>query len=262
MVYKTYCDKICFIYFFFEVQTMNIAICDDDKSFRDFLERHLKNYFDERSVPLNFFHFAGGEELLENKILFDLVFLDVEMGSLNGIEAGRALKNQSPHSIIFVVTSYDGYLDDAFKIRAFRFLSKPLNIVRLYRALDDAAELINNDMIVFNNTKTGMDVRIYTNDIIYLEIAKRKTKIVTVNDIYYSNEKLSVWRGKLNGISFISPHSSYITNIDYSIYHTRKLLVLAKKDLDGNIIEKYKINIAPKKQAEIKRMFFYVLETC
>jgi len=35
---------------------------------------------------------------------------------------------------------------------------------------------------------------------------------------------------------------------------------LAKRDLDGKIIEKYEINIAPKKQAEIKRLFFYVLE--
>jgi len=101
---------------------------------------------------------------------------------------------------------------------------------------------------------------VYTNDIIYLEIAKKKTKIVTVNDTYYSNEKISEWKNRLNGISFVCPHSSYIANLDYSINHTRTLLVLAKKDIDGNIIERYEINIAPKKQAEIKRLFFYVLE--
>ena len=54
---------------------MNIAICDDDKSFRDLLEKHLKHYFNERSIPLNFFQFGSGEELLENQLLFDLVFL-------------------------------------------------------------------------------------------------------------------------------------------------------------------------------------------
>ena len=238
---------------------MNIAICDDDKSFRDLLEKHLRNYFNERSIALNFFQFGSGEELLDNQLLFDLVFLDVEMGNINGIDTGTELKKRNPHNIIFVITSYDGYLDDAFKIRAFRFLSKPLSIVRLYKALD-AAELINNDIIVFYDVDTSSDVRVYTNDIIYIEIEKKKTKIVTVDNIYHSNEKIGIWKNKLNGISFVSPHSSYIANLDYSIKHTRTLLVLAKKDLDGNIIERYEINIAPKKQAEIKRLFFYVLE--
>lgn len=239
---------------------MNIAICDDDKSFRNLLEKHLKNYFDERSISLNFFQFSCGEDLLDNDILFDLVFLDIEMGEINGIDTGKELKRKNPHNIIFVITSYEGYLDDAFKIQAFRFLSKPLNVVRLYKALDDATELINNDIIVFYDVKSASDVRIYTIDIIFIEIDKKKTKIVTTNGTYYSNQKISVWKNKLNGISFVCPHSSYIANLDYSIKHTRTLLVLAKKDLDGNIIEKYEINIAPKRQAEIKNKFFYVLE--
>lgn len=239
---------------------MNIAICDDDKRFRDYLEKHLRNYYNERSISLNFFQFSSGEELLDNSLLFDLIFLDVEMGNINGIVTGKELKKKNPHSIIFVITSYEEYLDDAFMIRAFRFLSKPLNIVRLYKALDDAAELINNDIIVFYDMKESKNVRIYTNDIIYIEIEKKKTKIITVTGAYYSNEKISVWKSKLNGISFVCPHSSYIANLDYSINHTRTLLVLAKKDIDGNIIEKYEISIAPRKQAEIKKLFFYVLE--
>ena len=214
---------------------MNIAICDDDKSFRDLLEKHLRNYFNDRNISLNIFQFPSGEKLLENQLLFDLVFLDVEMGNINGIDTGKELKRRNPHNIIFVITSYDGYLDDA-------------------------AELINNDIIVFYDVKSGRNVRIYTNDIIYIEIKKKKTKIVTVDNIYYSNEKISVWKNRLNAISFVCPHSSYVTNLDYSVYHTRTLLVLAKRDLDGKIIEKYEINIAPKKQAEIKRLFFYVLE--
>lgn len=239
---------------------MNIAICDDDKKFRDFLENHLRNYYDERSIPLNFFHFSSGEEFLENDLLFDLVFLDVEMGNINGIDTGKELKKKNPHCIIIVITAYEKYLDDAFSIQAFRFLSKPLNIVRLYKALDDVAELINNDIIVFYDMQEKQNVRIYTNDIIYIEVKRKKIKIVTVNGTYYSNEKFEVWKSKLNGISFVSPHSSYIANLDYSINHTRTLLVLAKKDISGKIIERYEISIAPRKQAEIKRMFFYVLE--
>ncbi len=239
---------------------MNIAICDDDKNFRDELEKQLRTYFNERSASHNFLQFSCGEALLESELFFDLTFLDVEMGEINGIDTGKELKKRNPHNIIFVITSYDGYLDDAFKINAFRFLSKPLDLIRLHKALDDAAELMKNDVIAFYDTESATNLRIYTRDIIYIEIEKKKTKIVTADGTYHSNEKISVWKNKLNGISFVSPHSSYIVNLDYSVNHTRTMLVLAKKDSDGRISEKYEIAIAPNKQAEIKRKFFYCLE--
>ena len=239
---------------------MNIAICDDDKDFRAFLENSLRKYFNEKSFSLNIFQFESGEELLKNELLFDLVFLDVEMGIINGIETGKELKKRNPRNIIFVITSYNGYLDDAFKINAFRFLSKPLDVTRLYKALDDANDLLKNDIIVFNDMKTGENIRIYTNDIILLEVDGRKTKVVTINGTYLSKEKITDWKSRLNGISFVCPHSSYIVNLDYSIRHTRTELVLAKRDLDGNIVERYTVAIAPKRQAEIKKAFFYVLE--
>lgn len=239
---------------------MNIAICDDDSGFRNFLEQNLRAYFDEKSIPLNILQFASGESFLQHELLFDLVFLDVEMGKVNGIDTGKALKKKNPHCITIVITAHDGYLDDAFSIHAFRFLPKPLNILRLYKALDDATELLKNEMLVFYDVTSGDNVRVYTNDIIFLEIESRRTKIVTVNGVFCSNEKISYWKNRLNGISFVAPHASFIANLDYSIQHTRTQLVLAKKDLNGKILERYEIPISAKNQAEIKRAFFYVLE--
>lgn len=248
------------ILFFFEGNKMNIAICDDEKRFRDFLEKNLRTYFDEKSIALNIFQFSSGEELLNAELQFDLVFLDVQMENMNGIDTGKVLRYKNPHGITIVITAYDGYLDDAFQIRAFRFLPKPLDVLRLYKALDDASELLNNEIIVFYDINSGENVRIYTNDVIYLEIVKKKTKIVTVNGTYYSKEKIGYWQNRLNGISFACPHASFIVNIDYSILHTRTQIILAKKDLDGNILERFEIPISSKNQAEIKRRFFYVLE--
>lgn len=253
-------DILKYIHSIYGVIFLNIAICDDNQDFRTFLEDSLRNYFYEKSISLNIFQFKSGEELLANKLLFDLIFLDVEMENINGIETGKELKKRNPRNIIFVITSYNGYLDDAFKINAFRFLSKPLDVARLYKALDDANDLLKNDIIVFNDMNTGEDIRIYTNDIILLEIDGRKTKVITVNGTYLSKDKITDWKLRLNGISFVSPHSSYIVNLDHSIRHTRTELILAKKDLDGNILERYSVAIAPKKQAEIKKAFFYVLE--
>ena len=97
-LYKSTENKV-----FGEGITMNIAICDDDSVFRNFLEKNLRTYFDERSVPLNIIQFSSGEALLGHDLLFDLVFLDVEMGEINGIDTGKALKKKNPHCITIVI---------------------------------------------------------------------------------------------------------------------------------------------------------------
>lgn len=241
-------------------ENMNIAICDDEKNFRSYLKDLIVSYFEEKGSPVNIFKFDSGEALLKSSLLFDFIFLDVEMGKLDGISAGLTLKKRSPHSIIIVITSHNNYLDDAFKINAFRFLSKPINVLRLYKALDDASELINREVIVFYDMNSKQNVRIYSNDIIMIETERKKTRITTVKEIYYSRENITFWKSKINSTSFVCPHSSYYVNLDYSISHNRKLLVLAKKDENGYVLEKYEINIAPSKQAEIKEAFFNILE--
>ncbi len=239
---------------------MNIAICDDEKNFRSYIKDLIVTYFEEKGVPINIFQYNSGEALLESNFLFDFIFLDVEMGELDGISTGLTLKKSSPHSIIIVITSHNNYLDDAFKINAFRFLSKPIDVLRLYKALDDASELIKRELIVFYDMDSKQDVRIYSNEIIMIETQRKKTKITTTKDIYYSRENISFWKKKLNSSSFVCPHSSYIVNLDYSISHTRKTIVLAKKDDHGHILERIEVNIAPSKQTEIKNAFFNVLE--
>ena len=95
---------------------MNIAICDDEKRFRDFLEKNLRTYFDEKSIVLNIFQFSSGEELLNTKLQFDLVFLDVQMENMNGIDVGKVLRYKNPHGITFVITAYDGCRNYEYRV--------------------------------------------------------------------------------------------------------------------------------------------------
>ena len=81
--------------------------------------------------------------LLADAMDKDIVFLDIEMPGLNGIYVGNELKNKNPNIIIFIVTSYSEYLDDAMRFHVFRYLSKPVDPNRLFRNLKDAIELYN-----------------------------------------------------------------------------------------------------------------------
>lgn len=238
---------------------MNIAVCDDSRDFRDHLENAIKDYFDQQNQTVHIFDFSCGEELVESATHFDMAFVDVEMGDLNGIETCKRLKQKNPYIIIILVTSYDSYIDDAFKLQAFRFLSKPLDDSRLYSALKDARELFTNEVVAFYDAASSRNVKINVNDIIFCEVDNRKTKLVTVKGTFCSNQKIPYWKNRIKSSYFVCPHASYYVNLNYAVLHKRKLLVLAEKDEKGMVKKLYPISIAPKKQAEIKKQFFTIL---
>ena len=118
---------------------MQIAICDDDPMIIKALQKDLEQYFRKLHLscpPIS--QFTSGEALLNNKEEKDIVFLDVEKPWLIGIYVGNTLRERYPNILIFIVTSFMEYLDDAMRFHVFRYLSKPIDRQRLFRNLDDA----------------------------------------------------------------------------------------------------------------------------
>lgn len=229
---------------------MNIAICDDIKNCQEDIKKHIKFYFNDNKIPLNIFTFDTTEMLLKSDIIFDIAFLDVELGEENGLDAGKQLRLKNERIIIFVVTAYNKYLDDAFDLRAFRFLPKPIQAQRLYSALDSAVELLNNTFTTFLECRTNNRIKIAVREIIFVEISNRKTKIITENGIYFSNEKLSHWRDILSASYFAVPHSSFIVNMNYSSEYKRNELKLKHKE------NEYTIPIAARNQSKFRKTYF------
>lgn len=232
---------------------MKIAICDDSLKFRKEINLLLSNYFSENLINMEIYEFENGEDLLNSKIIFDLAFLDVEMPMLDGITTGKLMKNKYPNAIIFMITAYSDYLDDAFEIGAYRFLQKPLDVPRLYRSLDSALITMSSKdikVICANNES----VVIPTSSIVYCESYKRKTKIITTTKEYVSREKINYWKEILNELNFYSPHSSFIINFNYIKSFNRKSLVLSYSNIN------VEISIAAKKQQEFRSKMFLFAE--
>ena len=118
---------------------MQLIICDDDKLFIQKLQHCLQLFFKQHHLTLpKIITFTSGEELLSYTGSIDILFLDIEMPGMNGIYIGNVLKERNKNIIIFVVTSYSEYLDEAMRFHVFRYLSKPLEKQRLFRNLKDA----------------------------------------------------------------------------------------------------------------------------
>lgn len=231
---------------------MRIAICDDNKDCRELLLNYVNCYFDDKHISFEVEEFTCGEDLLDSKLKFDIVFLDIEMGAINGIKVAEELNKRNRNTIIFIVTAYNSYLDDAMDLKVFRFIDKNLiSPERIYLSLDKALLQINQGDIIIR-TLAGESIKIPKNDIMYIEVNKRETTIVTIDDSYKTRESLNSFKAQIASNYFVVPHNSFIVNLNYVSKYQREELTMK----NGKIIY-----ISQKKQPEIRRKFFaYTLE--
>lgn len=224
---------------------LNIAICDDEKIFRDEIEHLVSEFFSGKNIDYNCKQFSCGKELADDLQTYDIVFLDIEMEELNGIETAKALNKKNRHTVIFIITAYHKYLDDAMDLNVFRYIDKPIEKERFFKGLEKAIALIDNNDITFKTADNEL-ITISKNDIICVEVMKKKVTVSTVDGDYVAREKMDFFRNSLTASYFAIPHKSYIVNFNYVKKFRRDEI-----ELKGNHV----ISIAPKKQAEIKKQF-------
>ena len=224
---------------------MYIAICDDEKIYRSEIESLIDEYFSGKNFDYVCRQFSCGKELADDAQIYDIVFLDIEMEEMSGIETARALNRKNRHTLIFIITAYHKYLDDAMDLNVFRYIDKPINKDRFFKGLEKAIALIDNSDFTFKTVNNEL-ITISKNDIICVEVMKKKVTVSTVDGDYISREKMDFFRKNLTASYFAVPHKSYIVNFNYVKKFRRNEI-----ELKGNHI----IAIAPKKQAEIKNQF-------
>ena len=195
---------------------MVIAICDDDILFTEQLLTYLKAFFKRNNLPCpNFLVFNSGEALLANTDKKDIVFLDIEMPGLSGISTGQELKKQNSKIIIFIVTSYAEYLDEAMRFHVFRYLSKPLERQRFFRNMQDALNLYHTSTLLIPvETKNGVHAASAT-DIIAIEAADHKVFVYTTQKNYESVRNMTYWLDTLPKSCFFQTHRSFIVNLGH-----------------------------------------------
>ena len=161
------------------------------------------------------------------------------------------IKAKNSHTVIFFITAYNNYLDEAMDLNAFRFLSKPLDIKRLFAGLEKALELIDNTVISFMIKDSSTVYKISASDIIYVEILGRYTKVVTTDGKYMSNNSMNYWQEKLTATYFYLVHKSFIVNTNYITKYNSDQIVLNNK---------FDIPIAYRKRAPFRKYFLRKIE--
>lgn len=195
---------------------MRILICADDELLIEQLEKYIRSFFElnHKKCP-ELVSFTSGEALLSDTGEKDMVFLDIEMPGMNGIYIGNELKKTYKNVIIFVVTSYSEYLDEAMRFHVFRYLSKPLDKQRLFRNLKDALTCFSTITAKIPvETRQGVHV-IPTSQIIAIEAQGRKVTVHTTAQDFLSVQNMNYWSENLPKNCFFQTHCSFIINFEH-----------------------------------------------
>lgn len=211
---------------------MRILICDDDFLLIEQLKKYINDYFDCHHIKCpETVAYSNGAAVLADKGEKDIVFLDVEMPGMNGIYVGNELKKRNDGIIIFIVTSYSEYLDEAMRFQVFRYLSKPLDKQRFFRNMKDAVDLYNTINIKIPvETKQGV-YTLSASSIIAVEAQGRKVIIHTTIQNLESVHNMQYWLCSLPSKRFFQSHRSFIINLEYVTDFNHTLIHLDDNNL-------------------------------
>ena len=195
---------------------MNVLICDDDLKIVQQIKNFLLKLSKQSTYNFDITCFSNGDSILDKQIKTDFAFIDIEMPLVNGLTLSAQLKRVNSNIIIFIITSHDAYLDDAMDLDVFRYLSKPIDNDRFFRALNTAINYYHSNTQIITLEYYDEYYSVFTSDIVYITIEERKAVIITRQKKYYTNKKLSYWKEKLKDYDyFAQPHYSYLVNLRY-----------------------------------------------
>lgn len=199
---------------------IRIAICDDDLIIASSIENLLLKISEENHIKINIEVFSDGSELWKAVVAgydFDLLYLDIEMERLNGIDVAKRIREKNFDVFFIYISSYDNYFRKLLDVEPFRFLDKPIDEELFKQYFKMACERILTKDTYFEYCFNKITHKVCVKDIMYFESVGR-TIVVKHKD------GIGKFYGKLNQIekemmqnetAFLRIHQSYLINYHY-----------------------------------------------
>ena len=209
------------------MEDLRVLIADDDAGMRAVMRKIVER--------VDGFTLAGEADngkdalALAEKERPAVVFLDVEMPEINGVECARTIQDMDPNTVIIFATAHEGYMGDAFEVYAFDYLMKPFKVERVIQTLERARErLLARQSNVVNPVRpravdgrmmlkhregvTFLDLK----DILLVQREERATVLYTADgERYVTGDSLADMEERLPAESFFRCHKSYIINLNH-----------------------------------------------
>ena len=215
---------------------LRIAVCDDEKIISQQINDMIKKFLPECNIS----KYLSGSDLLESCLKFDIIFLDIQMENMNGIETAREIRRCGEDTIIIFITGVKEYVFEAFDVSAFHYLLKPVNEEKLKEVVCRAVKEINKKAEKHQLFIKTRDKSYYIDvcDILFMENEMRKIAIHTKKEIIRFYGVMSELEEKA-GNSFYRCHRGYLVNMTYIAEYDNENIYLTNGDKVYLAREKY-----------------------
>ncbi len=195
---------------------IHIAICDDERCMSDHIKALVSDFFRKKNREITIKSFSCGEELLKYDGQIDILFLDIQMKGMDGMETARRLRTEKFRGFLIFITVLKEMVFQSFEVQAYDYLVKPVEVQqfektmeRLYVSMSSAGE---DSLLV----QKGYESRIIRkDDIVFCEIIDRKIYLnLASSEVVDYYERIENLETKLDD-RFFRCHRSYLINLKH-----------------------------------------------
>lgn len=195
----------------------NMCIVEDDENALNTLKGFIERYSQSNEITSQVTAFNRAEDFLKNcPSSTDIVFMDIELPDINGMEAVRRLREFNKRVIVIFVTNLAQYAVNGYEVNAFDFIVKPVTYyqfaMKLRRALECLQKLSNRRIWVA--TRSGKKF-VSANSIMYVEVMKHIITYHTTEGSVLGSGTLKSVFSTLEGLPFALCNRCYLVNLAY-----------------------------------------------
>lgn len=204
---------------------IRIGICDDEDFFREELDKLVSVYSNEAEHDFDIHTYSKAEDVATDILVkneeYHILFLDVEMDGMTGMEAAQKLRREGYEGVICFVSSKDRYAFDAFGVEAIGYVKKPAKyqevkrivqkaLIQIYYQRDEEEAKKRYLEITTQNEKTMLDLH----QVLYVEKRRNQCVIHMEDSEIVCYETLKKLYERLDKTKFRFTHQGFIVNFD------------------------------------------------
>lgn len=212
----------------------HIAIVENEQSQIDITKKMIDEYFTKAKMPYEVSSFVNGFDFLESDYeVFDIIFMDIDMPGINGMETAEKLRQKNIKTPLIFVTNLPQYAIDGYKVEALDFILKPMTFADFSLAVTRALSLLSKKKeSEFVLNIHGSITKFKSNDVLYLDMYKHDV------NVHLSNGKILTFRSSLAKIEplldqsiFFKCNSGCIVNLNKIKCLNSDVLIMENDDL-------------------------------
>lgn len=234
---------------------LNIAIIEDEQIHMELLSGYIRTWSKEHGQDISIREFSSAEGFLfvwEERKDFDVLFVDIQMAGMNGMEMAKKVRQRNAEIAIVFTTGITDYMETGYEVEALHYLLKPISMEKIGQCMDKVLKRSRKQEYVVVHGKEET-IRITVETITYIE-AQGHGSIIEVYEkteirerkLIEISESISEMAEKLAMHGFVRCHRSYLCRID-------RIHRISKTDitLDGGSV----IPVSRRHYMEINRSF-------